>query len=89
MSKTLYILENFPKLFDKLESGTVLEMEIPRNEDASQNNSNPDLSILNVCISPDLSVDTSNYEAAMPSFDLGERELLESVISYKFWSKYE
>ena len=88
MSKTLYILENFPKLFDKLESGTVLEMEIPRNEDASQNNSNPDLSILNL-FSPDLSVDTSNYEAAMPSFDLGERELLESVISYKFWSKYE
>ena len=88
MSKTLYILENFPKLFDKLESGTVLEKEIARNEDASQNNSNPDLSILNLCL-PDLSVDTSNYEAAMTSFDLGERELLESVISYKFLSKYE
>ena len=71
-----------------MESGTVLEKEIARNEDASQNNSNPDLSILNL-FSPDLSVDTSNYEAAMPSFDLGERELLESVISYKFWSKYE
>ena len=71
-----------------MESGTVLEKEIARNEDASPNNSNPDLSILNL-FSPDLSVDTSNYEAAMPSFDLGERELLESVISYKFLSKYE
>ena len=71
-----------------MESGTVLEKEIARNEDASQNNSNPDLSILNL-FSPDLSVDTSNYEAAMPSFDLGERELLESVISYKCLSKYE
>ena len=44
--------------------------------DRKQNNRNQDMTLLNVGISSYSSTDTSNFEASIPSFDLGETWLL-------------